>query len=510
METSSKLICLFAHFNARREVSQYVITFLEHLESLGFEILFISNSPIKQEYRDLLIVKIRNCHLFERESKGADFGAWKWATEHNIIPENTDYLLLTNDSLYGPIFPLKPIVEKMLSKPEIDFWSLTDSYQGGWHLQSYFLCLSKKVLVSGAFKKIFNPEIREFNKNADLELTKTLSDSGFRGIAFIPYSQLSPNFEESNAKNPIHFFWDHLIEQFHFPFVKKELILDNPENIQNTDKLFALIQECGSYPLENIKQSISDYLSLYDSQNIFPNKISVLCHLYYPGAIYYFLTRISVLKSPQTQFIFNLSPFLYHNGFFCEMLMKYFPGAIILYTPNQGRDIGGKLAAFDVLLKSGIQSDYSLIIHDKLSPHSPTGIEWRNKLLKIINPDALPEIFRRFHRDKKAGVITTKELVKNEFDPDTNTFTCTSNTQLLNYIKKYNLTTSDYSFAAGTIFWIRTEIAQSFFFSHSPLSVRKELEEGNSLDFFRGTNTHAWERLFSFIAHSQGFKTIGV
>jgi len=401
----------------------------------------------------------------------------------------------------------------MKSRPDVDFWSLTESYEGGWHLQTYFLCLSKKVLNSGALKYIFNggelnnPQISE---SSDVELTKILSAAGFKGMAFIPYSELNPNLEQSNANNPVRFLWDRLIEQFDFPFVKKELLLDNPENIQNTDKVFALIQQCSSYPIENIKQSISDYLFLHDSQKTFPNKISVLCHLYYPGSVYYFLTRISAVKSPQTQFIFNLSSFLYYNEFFCEMLMKHFPGSVVLYTPNQGRDIGGKLAAFDALLKSGIPSDYSLVIHDKLSPHSPTGIAWRNKLLKMIDPDVLPKVFRTFNEDKKAGIITTRELIKNEFDPSTKTFMCTSNPNLWNYIEKYNLTTSDYNFAAGTIFWIRTEVARNFFLSHPPLSIRKELEKGNSLDFFKGTNTHAWERLFSFIVHAQGFKTIGI
>ncbi len=512
---NQKSTCLFVHFNSDMRIEQYVITYLEHLSDIGFDISFISNSPIKQEYRNLLIERVKNCRIFERENKGADFGAWKWAIENNLIPDDTDNLLLTNDSIYGPFFSLKSIFETMLSKSEIDFWGLTDSYQGGWHIQSYFLCLSRKAFTSNVFKKIFNQDFSELSKpqiieNGELELTRSLSGAGLKGAAYVPYDQLSQDFEEWNTKNPTHFFWDHLIEQFNFPFVKKELILQNPENIQNTIKLFPLIQKHSSYSIDNIKQSISGYLASFDSSNTFSNTLSILCHLYYPGSIYYFLTRIMALKSPGTQFIFNVSDSLYHYAFFLEMLTKYFPDAIIIHTPNQGRDIGGKLAAFDVLMKSGIQTDYSLIIHDKLSPHTPTGIEWRNKLLKIINPDELPKIFKKFHENKETGVITTKDLIKNEFDPDRNGFTCTSNANLLNYIQKYNLNIPDYNFAAGTIFWIRTEILRKFFSLHSPLAIRKDFEKGNTLDFDKGTNIHAWERLFSFIANSQGFKTVGI
>ena len=513
--TSQKSICLFAHFNAAQKVDEYVITYLEHLSSMGFDIRFISNSSIKRDYKDVLTRKIKNCRIFERHNKGADFGAWKWGMEQQAIPADTDYLLLTNDTLFGPIFPLAPIWEKMQALPDIDFWGLTESFQGQWHLQSYFLVLSKTVFNSDAFKRIFGQPFDELNKRQIIDrgevlLSQSLSKYGFKGVACVPYNNLDPNFEVWDAKNPTHFFWDKLIEQFDFPFIKKELILQNPENIQNTKKLFALIKKCSSYPVENIKQSISEFLESSRSSYDFGVDLSVVCHLYYPGSIYYFLSQIAALNSPRTHYFFNLSAFLFHDDFFLEMLKKHFPGAVVIYTPNQGRDIGGKLAALDVLLKCNLQTDYTLIIHDKLSPHTPTGKEWRDKLFRVISPQYLPQIFKVFEQNPQAGLIGAKDFIQNEFDTEKNEFTCTSNENILKYIREYHLTTSDFNFTAGTIFWIRTEIVKNFFSLHSPLSIRKALEKGNSLDFDKGTNIHAWERLFSFIAHSHGFKTIGI
>src|SRR5690349_2987727 len=114
-----KLISLFVHYNARGKVDQYVITYLQELYRAGFEIYFISNSPIKREYKELITSKVPNCKIFERENKGADFGAWKWAFENKIISGDFDFLLLTNDSVYGPLFPLEPIIESMLAKKGI-------------------------------------------------------------------------------------------------------------------------------------------------------------------------------------------------------------------------------------------------------------------------------------------------------------------------------------------------------------------------------------------------------
>lgn len=511
----TNLICLFAHYNAQNEISPGVVYYLKHLSGLGFKIFFISNSPIKQACKTGLLREVTNCETFERENEGNDFGAWKWALDQSIVSETTEGLLLTNDSVFGPLFPLQPVFESMASKTQLDFWSMTDSYQGKWHLQSYFMYFSRKVFSSEAFRSVFQQRFDGENKLSIIEkgeifLTQRLLVAGFKGEAFIPYQKLDDEINPAFTKNPTHSFWDKLIIQFNFPFIKKELVLQNPENIQSVGNLFQLIGKNSSYPVENIKQSISEYLAFFDSVNIFTDKISVICHLYYPGSIYYFLTRLLTLKSPQAKFVFNLSATLYHNAVFCEMLMKSFPDAIVLYTPNQGRDIGGKLAALDILMRSGIQTDFTLIIHDKSSPHTPTGIEWRNRLLKVIDKTELSEIFRKFHQNNDVGVITTEGLIKNEFDPDNEKFSCTSSDNIIRYLKEYRLKVSDYKFAAGTIFWIRTSILFNFFSSFQPLEIRKELEKGNSLDFYKGTNTHAWERLFSFIANSQGYKTIGV
>lgn len=479
---NSKLICLFGHYNAGKQVAPYVLTYLQHLESIGFTIFQM------------------------HENKGGDAGLLKWALDNDHIPADTDYILVTNDSLFGPVFPLAPIIGNMISKTGFDFWGLTENFQGGQHIESYFLLLSKKLFTAESFKKAFK---QDYKKLEQQPLSQILSTAGFTGVAYIPYEQLDPGFDGKNAQNTTHYYWDRLITQFHFPFISKELILQNPDNIQSTSEVFSIIEKNSDYPTDNIKQAITTYLSEYDKPTVFPNTISVLCHLYYPGSIYYFLTRLLPLKSPQTQFIFNLSALLYHHPYVSEILQHYFPGAPILYTPNQGRDIGGKMALYDVQLKCGMESDYTLIIHDKLSPHTPTGIEWREKLLRIISPKELPNIFKKF-QNKEVGVIGTADMLKTEYDPDKDRFTCTSSDNIYYFIRKFNLQVTDYKFAAGTILWIRTSILHDFFTAYSPLSVRKELEKGNKLDFNSGTNIHAWERLFSFVANSQGFKTIGV
>jgi lipopolysaccharide biosynthesis protein len=291
------------------------------------------------------------------------------------------------------------------------------------------------------------------------------------------------------------------------------LILFNPEQLENVGEVFSFLERTTDYPVEDIKECILDHLRnrtagagiLSVTENI-----SVLCHLYYPATIYAFLSKLAVLKSSRTQFIINLSAALAHNTHFNDILTTHFNDAIILYTPDQGRDIGGKLAAMDILLKCNAQTSYSLVIHDKNSPHTPNGQAWGNSLMRIIDPGWLPKVFRKFEEDPETGVVTSSDFIKDEFDPDKNAFRSTSSGNLMRYIKEYDLTLSDFYFAVGTIFWIRTAILKKFFSKYPPLPIRSGLESGNALDFANGTNIHAWERLFSFIAHSQGYKTTGI
>jgi lipopolysaccharide biosynthesis protein len=312
------------------------------------------------------------------------------------------------------------------------------------------------------------------------------------------------------SHNSTHLYWDTLISKFKYPFLKRELLLQNPENIQNLNSVFQIVRKVSDFNTELIKTVIIDSLQPIPLMDMPDKKISVLCHLYYPHSIYYFLSKISVLKSLDTDFYFNLSDGLLYDDDFLDILTRSFPGAVILHTPNKGRDIGGKFVLIDAMFKSGNKTDYSLIIHDKLSPHTPTGKTWRDKLFKVIEPEKIQIVLSEFETNKKTGIVGTKDFVTNEFNPDKNEFDCTSNDILLQKLKEYELQLKDFNFIAGTIFWIRSSVLESFFTEHKPLAIRKDFESGNTLDFTKGTLIHAWERLFTMISTSKGYKIKGI
>ena len=511
-----KYCCLFNHYNQNKTINSYVFEILDYFESLHAEIILISNSPIDDEKGKTLLSKRFKGKFIERENKGYDFGAWQYAIENKMIPDDIDYLFLLNDSVFGPLSNLDVVVKKMLSDTSVDFWGLTDCYQLGWHIQSYFLCFNRKIITSNEFKNFFKQPFSTFSKekiilNGEVALSKRLVDAGFKGKAYVSYDTLMQgNRTTIGNKNPTHFFVYQLIKEYQFPFVKKEFIFVNPENVEINGGVMKLLKNETSFPLEYIQEAFVEKCKVDKTQKLSTPKIDVLCHLYYAENAHNFLYELSALKKYNCRFFFNLSENLFKEPCFIETLNKTFEDCLIIRASNVGKDIGGKLALVDLCLQMKEKSDYVIFLHDKKSPHSTLGETWRRKLFRIIESDKIAQIIGMFAKNKRTGIVASQEFIINEYNSFTKKFDCTSNELLKRLIAQYNLKNKKFDFVGGTMFWIRTNILEDFFSKFNPLKIRSTLENGNVLDHKQGTETHSWERMLSWIAIDQHYKIKGI
>jgi lipopolysaccharide biosynthesis protein len=503
--------CLFTHFNQNGNVSPYVFTYLESLIRIGLEIVLISNSEIQPDVLKQLN-DLPGCRAFVRDNKGIDFGAWQWALKNDLVPADTENILLANDSIFGPLFDLSIVFDKMEAK-KVDFWGLTDSYQGQWHIQSYFLYLSRKVFLSDAFKKVFDQDFGKLIKNdiinqGEIQLSQSLKESGFSSAVYVSYDELTQQAVKE-THNPTHFYWKQLIREFKFPFLKKDLIVNNPEQFANIMDIFPVIEKETSYNIDQITNVIAerDHKESLKDTNLRP---LILCHMFFPDLAFGFIQQLKPLLSYQPVFVFNISATLNANKYFREILRKTFPGCIITASPNKGRDIGGKFFGLNLVFQLKLKSDITLVIHDKKSQHLGNGELWRDELSKITRRDHLPVVFRKFADKKEVGIICSNQFIQNEYNEKTSDFFCTSTKQIKLLMKEYEIQTGNYDFVAGNIFWIRTHLLEDFFSDRSLFSIRSKLEAGNALDFGNGTFIHSWERIMSWIATSQGYTVHGI
>lgn len=258
---ATEKVCIFSHFDGDSVVRRYVFEYVRAIVSCGFSVLFVSTADrITQEDRDRLEALGIDVHL--RENKGLDFGSWQYGMTVLGDMEHIDQLLLANDSVFGPLFDLKFMVDQM-NGTDADFWGVTDSYEGNWHLQSYFLCFHSNVVRSRVFRDFFTQDFGSLSKQqiiirGEIALSQRLTRAGFYGAASCPYGALTED-KFGRLRDPTHHYWDELIEICRCPFIKRLLLRENPNGVKNLDRWREVIERSSDYDLALIDEYLATF-----------------------------------------------------------------------------------------------------------------------------------------------------------------------------------------------------------------------------------------------------------
>jgi GT2 family glycosyltransferase len=225
-EQKHDTVTLFSHFDAEDRIGSDVRFYLESLSRFS-DIVFVSTAENLSE-ETLRSIEPLCMEIIVKRNIGYDFGAWKSGFDH--LNERLDHyqnLILCNDSVYGPMFDLKEIFDKMCS---LDLWAMTDNYEIEYHLQSYFMVYSRKAFTHPTFRRFWeNFKIYE-NKQALIEhneigFSQEMMQSGLKYDVY--YS-----VHDRHYVNVLQYYWDVLIEEYRFPFIKKEVLKRNPLHLQ--------------------------------------------------------------------------------------------------------------------------------------------------------------------------------------------------------------------------------------------------------------------------------------
>ncbi len=276
-ETALKRAAIFAHFDRDNIVDDYVIYYLQELKKVCNTIIFVSASDLSEI--DLSKIKTFCNKTIIRDNIGYDFLSWKIGIQSISNIEHYDEILICNDSVYGPFFPLDNIFTMMNNKPN-DFWGMTDNHDIKCHIQSYFVVFKKNILGSRAFKDFWDsvkiePSKDQIIKKYEIGLTQLLISSNFKpGVyvdapSFYKFIQhiVSSAFRikpseiinkliykkgqllNRKAANQTLYNWKNLIIKKRMPFLKIELLRDNPLNI-NIDDYENTIRSHSSYDIK--------------------------------------------------------------------------------------------------------------------------------------------------------------------------------------------------------------------------------------------------------------------
>jgi lipopolysaccharide biosynthesis protein len=188
-------LALYAHYSTSGTLARYVVHYLRQLRALGFQICFVSNSPIPPsgalELREI-------CErVIERENTGYDFAMWqRGLTEYDL--SHCHELLLTNSSIVGPLHPLGPLWQRV-GAIKCDFWGLTDNDDLGDHLQSYFLVFRRQALEHPCFQIFWSSILPYRDKQTvigsyEIGLTKWLEQHNLKWISLFPQKDIQATF----------------------------------------------------------------------------------------------------------------------------------------------------------------------------------------------------------------------------------------------------------------------------------------------------------------------------
>lgn len=184
-----KRLAIFAFYNGKGLINDYVVTYLEYLKEVSNSIIFVAdNEPNIKELSKIypLVSHIESYHHGEY-----DFGSYKigfkYAKEHYLL-DDVDEIILCNDSCFC-VDSLKPAFDKMGTK-SCDFWSMTASNEYEPHLQSFFLVVKKKLFNSEVFSNYLDnvkhlDSFLEIVNTYEIPLKKNFEKEGFKSASYI-------------------------------------------------------------------------------------------------------------------------------------------------------------------------------------------------------------------------------------------------------------------------------------------------------------------------------------
>jgi len=256
-------VCLFAQFDEAPGLPPQTRHYLRQIVQSGYRIhvavsrdVALSDAALAP-WRDGLDDIPVTFH--GRRNGGLDFGAWQDLWRAGVTDGCTE-ILLANDSVFGPLTPLAPLVASMRSR-SLDAWGMVASRAVVDHLQSWFVVITAQSWASPAIRRVFEQPFHEMTKDEivlhgelglglAMQAARLKTDacwSSTRGIARLL------------ATNPMHTDWRSVLASGRAPFLKTELLRDNPSAISGIETWRRLIPDSAFFD----PAWIEDYLATH-------------------------------------------------------------------------------------------------------------------------------------------------------------------------------------------------------------------------------------------------------
>ena len=244
------------NWQRKREIYERfpVFFYLEHLEKIGCEIIFSTTSENISD-KDFKKLKSLCTMIIHRPNIGYDFGSWLTAYQH-IDKSNCSQVILTNDSVYGPLYDLGPYLDIVDQDEKKSVYGFFSSNEISFHLPPVFFVFSQEIIKD----KIFDQYWRRFKffgrkeriiRELEVGGSTFLQENGVELNSFFDVKDLkntesicSEEVKDLVSQNVTLLYWEPLITEKKFPFIKTEVLKQNRFKFSNIGNLKEVISQC--------------------------------------------------------------------------------------------------------------------------------------------------------------------------------------------------------------------------------------------------------------------------
>lgn len=253
-----KAVCLFALFAADGRLSHSVLHYLGALRACDLSVHVALSGMTGPHPQDRERLDRLGIVAHPRPNEGLDFGAWQFLLRTGCA-KDADLIVLANDSVFGPVRDLRPILRDMLSR-DLDIWGMVESHEVAWHLQSWFIAMRAETLQRPAIMRVLELPFASMSKaeivlHGEIGLGCAIRAEGLSWAACLPDERRG--LRRLIATNPMHLDWLHVLRSGRVPFIKVELLRDNPMRIPWQPSWPRALRRYGSFPRDWITERIT-------------------------------------------------------------------------------------------------------------------------------------------------------------------------------------------------------------------------------------------------------------
>ena len=437
-----KRIAVYSFSDPDGIADDYVLYQLQELRKHAETILFVADGGIADQSKEIvtkaadqILVINKTDAALESYQKGIAFLGYDTIRQY-------DELILMNDSMYGPVYPLREAFA-WAETSGADFWGMVRHYYYGKeiffavtqyrnipeHLSHSFFVIRKRLLHAQDHTMFWNTLCSQKDSSFPLSYpnpTKFFEEKGYVGLAYIDTKHLENIYAE-----PLRYAAAMLIDKNRYPFFDRQLFLSDEVSDftshtfgEQTAEVIRIVENQTDYKMEWVWQNALRLTNLADLHRnaqlnrILPKYVTtsaespklktlLVVHSYYEDYIDYLLSYI--VNMPSYCDILITTPFEKTKEIILSkaqdhgILNKLFVEII----ENRGRDISALLIGAKEYV---FGYDLVFFLHDKKSGRYLTppsiGISWQKKCFENLLGSSMyiENILHMFEKEPQLGL----------------------------------------------------------------------------------------------------------